>query len=248
MSLRQDDRTRAGLVNLGSGALDLAALMDQSGSFVLENALAALKADASPSTSQAPKFQVAKMMLADVPTPGQTIVGPWLLTIQGFEILMAAGQSACGSGASCSITENRHGCGPDEMCDGPKADSVTVAGNPGTIFTTTAISASITGNEVSIEITTTTYGEVHKVGTGAVIFRIEGTGTGHIDGVACPDASGVAKAHIEFTAKENYFIAADPAGGSAGYGLNQSYSADVSIKADDNANLAGLDISAKAHE
>src|ERR1035437_6658639 len=58
MTLRQDDRTRAGLVNLGPGALDLAALMDQSGSFVLENALAALKADASPSTSQAPKFQV----------------------------------------------------------------------------------------------------------------------------------------------------------------------------------------------
>ena len=61
LSLRQEIRRQAGLVNIGPGALELAALMDQSESVALK----ALKPDASGSTAQAPG-----VVLVDAPTPG----------------------------------------------------------------------------------------------------------------------------------------------------------------------------------
>src|SRR5450759_4663750 len=112
MSLRQDDRTRAGLVNLGPGALDLAALMDQSGSVLLQKGLAALKAGTSGAT-----LQVVPAVFADVPTPGQTIVGPWAITTQGFEILMSHDKPTC----------HTPPCITSETSD-PMGEIVTVAG------------------------------------------------------------------------------------------------------------------------
>jgi hypothetical protein len=254
LSLRQEIRTRAGLVNIGPGALEVAALMDKSESVALK----ALKADASGSTFQAPKFQVAKVMLADVPTPGQSITGPVTILTTDFATEMAQGPTNTRSlddnpfpdafinDRSGSKTETQHGCTTGN-CDGPAVENVTVAGNPGQIFTQTTLTAGYDGSSISMDIKIETYGNITNPTTHATVYRIESTGTGHIDGDACPDASGNTKLHIEFTAKENYFIAADPAGGSAGYGLEQSYSADVNVKADDNANLAGIDIAVKAH-
>ena len=262
LSLRQEDRARAGLENLGSGSGDLAALMDERGSAVLSEGKQALLSDVQQPASHTPL-----VILADLPNPGSTIIGPWLIATQAFDTVMPIGVSntrklddsnfenvsSGENAASGTVTESRHhgvNCAASELkgCEGPDADFVTVAGNPGTIFTTTTLTAAYAGSTLSADVTITTYGEVHDVATGAVIYRIESTGTAHIDGDACPDASGATHVHVTFAAKENYFIGADPNGGRAGYGLEQSYTADVRIQADDNANLAGIEITAQAHE
>lgn len=267
LRIRQENRTRAGLVNLGPGALELAALMDESESKLLEKELGALKSDISGSTAQAPTA-----LLVDLPTPGTTIVGPWVIATEVFKSGMAdgitntrtlddgpapggcvAGMGTCSedksgnTSQSGSKTEAGHGCSTG-TCEGPATEIVTVAGFPGIVFTDTTLSVRYDGSSISMDIKITTYGNITDPVTHATVYRIESTGTAHISGDACPDASGIAWIHIEFTAKENYFNAADPTRAKDGYGLNQTYSADVRVKADDNANLAGIDISAKAHE
>ena len=268
ISLREENRTRAGLVNLGPGASELAALMDVSESSVLGWGLKSVEADVTASTSHSPSI-----VLADLPTPGTTIITPWLMVTEGFKALMSQGVSntrslddspfptgACVPGfgtcsgepdansRSGSKTETRHGCSTSlDGCEGPQTEVVTVAGNPGVISTQMTLKVGYDGSKLSIDVTIEMYGEIHD-STGATIFRIESTGTGHADGDACPDASGTTKLHIEFTAKENYFNGADPAGGRVGYGLNQTYTADVTVRADDSANMTGIDIAATAHE
>jgi hypothetical protein len=267
IQIRRENRTRAGLVNLGPGSLELAALMDQSESKLLEKELDALKADISGSTAQAPTA-----VLVDLPTPGTTIIGPWVIATEMFKSGMAdgitntrtlddgpapggcvAGMGTCSADTSGntpqsgSKTESGHGCSTG-TCEGPATEIVTVAGIPGIVFTDTTMTVSYDGSSITMDIKITTYGNITDPVTHATVYRIESTGTAHISGDACPDASGIARIHIEFTAKENYFNAADPTRAKDGYGLNQTYSADVRVKADDNANLAGIDISAKAHE
>lgn len=250
LSLRQEIRTRAGLVNVGPGALELAALMDRRESVALN----AFKAGEPVRTSRAPYA-----LLVDAPTPGQSITGPVTILSDSFVTYMTMGPGntrtlddnpmpgAFVKDPSYSKTETQHGCGPMSQCEGPVVENVTVAGNPGQIFTQTTLTVGYDGSSISVDIKIDTYGEVHDATTNAVVYRIESTGTGHMDGDACPDASGITRLHMEFSAKENYFIAADPAGGSGGYGLEQSYSGDARIKADDSANLAGMDMDIKAH-
>lgn len=222
----------------------------------------------------APASRAPRVFLADVPTPGSTIVGPWAIVSEAFKQLLADGPTntrslddstllGCVPGygicsgedakgpppRSGSKTETRHGCGTSaDGCEGPQRTVVVVAGNPGVISTQISFTVAYDGSKVSLDLSVETYAEIHDAATGATIFRIESTGTGHADGDACPDASGTTKLHIQFTAKENYFNDADKSAASVGYGLNQSYAADVTVRTNDNANMTGIDIAASAHE
>lgn len=269
INLRQENRSRAGLVNLGPGAAELGALIDGKESNLLWYGLRSVNADIAGTSSRTPTI-----LLADLPAPGSTIIGPWAMVTEAFQNLLSDGVTntrslddsplptgACVAGygtcsgdpetntGSGSKTTTRHGCSSSaDGCEGPQTENVTIAGNPGVISTQMTLTVAFDGSKVSMDVKIEISGEIHDAKTGAMIFRIESTGSGHADGDACPDASGTAKLHFEFTAKENYFNGADPAGGTVGYGLNQSYAADVTVRVDDNAKMTGIDIAAKAHE
>lgn len=254
ISLRQDDRTRAGLVNLGPGATELAGLMDTSASHALQDAFTRMQATLAGQTSQAPTARLVTDTNA-----GTGILAPWTLTTIAYEGFMTHGVS------NTRITDDQDtlpGCVPgfgtcadDRPAPKPPSEDsgtntektgtteehVTVGGHPGVVSTTVTATEAFDGSKISIDIEIKVRGEVHDA-NGATIYRVDSTGKGHIDGDACPDASGIATAHISFTASESYL-----SGGSTS-GLEKDYSADVRIRADDDANLASIEIIAKAHE
>ena len=256
VSLRQDDRARAGLVNLGPRAPELAGLMDASGAHALQDAVTWTRTLIAGPTSAAPTGR-----LVSDNTPGTAIFAPWTIATLAYEGSMSQGVSntrltndedtlgGCTSGfGSCSDPAPVKK--PSEMSDTytdpiqPTEEHVTVAGQPGVIRTTSTVTTTVDGSRIAIDIEIKVSGEIHDA-NGATIYRINSTGKGHIDGDACPDASGIATAHISFSASESYFSAASGAGG---FGLQEDFSANVRIRADDNANLAGVEIIAKAHE
>ena len=257
VSLRQDDRTRAGLTNLGAGAVELAGLMDASAAHALQDEFTRTQAVISGPTSDAPTVR-----LVSNTTAGTAIFAPWAIATGVYESLMGTGVSntritnnedtlgGCSPGfGTCSADQNpakppSEMSGKETDTSTPTEEHVTVAGQPGVITTTTTATVAFDGSKVSVDIEINVSGEIHDA-NGATIYRIKSTGKGHIDGDACPDASGIATAHISFSASESYFNAAS---GSGGAGLEEDFSADVRIHADDNANLAGVEIMAKAHE
>ena len=255
-SLRKENRDRAGLQNLGSSASELAGLMDADGYRALQAASTKMGATIAV-TAGAPTAR-----LVDLTTPGSVIFAPWEFTTTFYERLMTNGVGntritndrdtlpSCipGNGTCTGKEPPRLPPGEDSgtvtQTGDPATDKVTIGGQPGTVTSTVSSTVAFNGSKVSIDLQITVHGEVHDA-NGATVLRIDSVGKGHIDGDACPDASGIAAAHISFTASESY-SGSGVAGSS--YGLEQDFSADVRIRADDNANLAGIEIVAKAHE
>ncbi|MDQ6794952.1 MAG: hypothetical protein M3067_09085 [Chloroflexota bacterium] len=215
LSLRQEIRTRAGLANVGPGALELAALMNRRESVALN----ALKADVS-ATSQAPHA-----VLVDAPTPGQSITGPVSILTGAFGDTMTEGVTntrtlddnafpggcVAGMGICSGETDNKrsgtktvteHGCDTG-TCEGAVIEKVNVAGHPGEISTQTTLTAGFDGSTISMQIEIKTKGEIFDATSKALVYRIESTGSGRMTGDACPDASGISKLRIEFSAYEN---------------------------------------------
>jgi hypothetical protein len=122
----------------------------------------------------------------------------------------------------------------------PTTDEVTIQGNKGKIFTTMSVSLTINGSKVSLDIKMKVEGEVRDATTGAILFKIANEGAGHAEGDACPDPSGTADASMSFTGHEDYF---DSNGAKVGSGVAEGFSGQLRMKADDNAKLAGIDIS-----
>ena len=90
-----------------------------------------------------------------------------------------------------------HGCDASaDGCAAPEKQNVTVAGNPGVITTDMTMTVAYDGSKVSMDVKVEISGEVHDAKTGAMLFRIQSTGTGHADGDACPDASGTTHLHF----------------------------------------------------
>jgi hypothetical protein len=255
VKLRNDDRSRAGLVNLGAGASELAGLMDTSASKALQAEVARTQAVIGGQTSEAPGGR----LVSDT-TAGTAIFAPWTMTTLVYEGLMDNGVSntrilddrdtlgpSCVPGfGTCAGDQTparlpSEDSGTESGTSGPTDEKVTVGGNQGVITTTTTSTVAFDGSKVSIDIEVKVSGEIHDA-NGTTVYRVDSTGKGHIDGDACPDASGIATAHVSFTASESYV-----SGGSTS-GLEEDFSADVRIRADDDANLAGVEIIAKAHE
>src|SRR5207237_8556793 len=86
VSLRQDNRLRAGLANLDPGAAELAGLMDTTASRDLAGALARMQAAMAGPTADVPRFVLA----TDI-TPGSAIFAPWAMTLVAYESLMSGG-------------------------------------------------------------------------------------------------------------------------------------------------------------
>jgi hypothetical protein len=242
-NLRRDGRAQTGLAQLGPGALELAALMDRTASFLLVQLPAKMQAAAPLGGSLAlgrssSSGSVGRLAapLRDLPPPGAPIFGTYIITTLVFDDLIGRGrdtspeaQAAVGEKCPCTKTATLD----------PTTDEVTVGGNKGTITTTTTVSATVNGSKVSLDIKLKVEGEVRDAVTGAVLYKIANEATGHADGDACPDASGVAHATMAFGGHEDYF---DASGAKSGSGVSEGFSGELRIKADDNAKLAGVDI------
>lgn len=178
VGMRREDRERAGLADLGPGALELAAAMDLSAGRALTQA----RADAA-GPDGALRGHIAAVGPVAAPEPGfnSMIVWAWLITSLGD--LARDPKSGTVEG---------------------EPETVEIDGNVGTITTTVALNATVAGSRLSVDITIKTKGQVVDKSTGAILFGIDSIASGHIDVEFCPDANGQAVANVKLTSSEIY--------------------------------------------
>jgi hypothetical protein len=242
-NLRRDGRAQAGLTRLGPGALDLAELMDRTASFLLAQVPDKLKALGPQGgyvllTSGATRGSAGRLAapLRGLQPPGAPTLFTYIITSEAFNHQLACGD--CGVRTTgidppkcpCTVTST----------DPFSTDQVTIGNNKGTITTTMVATQTVNGSRVTIDLTLKVNGEVRDAATGAILYKIANEYSGHADGDACPDASGIARATMTFSGRETYF---DSSGAKSGSGVTESFGGELRVKADDNAKLAGVDLS-----
>jgi hypothetical protein len=215
---RQEDRQRAGLVDLGPGALELAAAMDAA----TGRALTTTRDDAAG--SDATGNAAAGFGRGGIAAVGPVAVGPepgfnamvvWALLITSLD------------GFAKGAAENGTVEAPPE--------TIEVAGNTGTIRTTMTVKVVTTGSKLSVDVTMKAKGQVADR-TGAILYAIDSTAMGHVDVDFCPDASGHAPATIKLTSSEIY-----TQGGGSLRGVSKEFSGTVAITVDDQANISRVE-------
>ena len=230
--LRRDARERSGLAKLGPGALELAGLMDRTTSFLLAQVpaqLGTLRASlAGGGRLAAPR--------RDLPAPGVPVFSAYIMTSMVFTDLIGRGQDTsaeaqAAQGEKCPCTKTGS--------LGDTVDEVTVAGNKGTIKTSTTATATVNGSKVSVDIKIKVSGEVRDGVTNAILYKVENGASGHADGDACPDATGTARGRMTFDGYEDQF---DSNGAKVGSRKSEQFGGEMGIRADDNAKLAGVDL------
>ncbi|MEY2400379.1 MAG: hypothetical protein QOJ08_490 [Ilumatobacteraceae bacterium] len=219
LALRAEDRERAGLANLGPGAVELAAAMDASVAKLLavirtDAAAATAAAADAPPTSSPLKSGLAKTRLR-VPSPGFNSMMVWATLL-----------STLGDFAQNPISATNEG----------QPETVDVGGNTGTVTTTVTVNATVTGSKLSVDLTFKTKGQVVDRATGAIVYSIDSTASGHVDVDFCPDSGGHAPAHVKLTSNETY-----SQGGGAGKGISKEMSADVGITVGDDAKIVKVE-------
>ena len=205
-AMRGEDRERAGLADIGPGAAELAAAMDTSAARVLTRVRADL-------TAGMLSGQVAGLG-PFAPAPG---FNSWLV----FATLISTLDDFARDPRSGTVE------------DAP--ETIEIAGNTGTITSSTTFTSSISGSTLSVDITMKAKGQVVDRATGAVLFGIDSIVTGHIDLDFCPDASGHATASVKLTSSEIY------SGGGGSRGASKEFSGDVGITVGDDANITRVE-------
>jgi hypothetical protein len=227
--LRREGREQAGLSKLGPGAMELATFMDRTVSFLLVQLPDKIRARAgSVGRLAAP--------LVGLPDPGAPVFGTYLMTTVLFDSLIADRPTTL---AGTPDPNEKCPCTKSATFD-PTKDEVTVGGHKGTISTTISMSATVSGSKVSLDIKMKVDGEVRDAATGALLYKISTEATGHAEGDACPDASGVAHASMTFGGGEDYFNAS---GTKTGTKVSEGFGGQIRMRVDDNAKLSGVDLS-----
>jgi hypothetical protein len=227
--------------------------MDRTASFLLAKLPAVLNTRISSLRDSGGRLAAPR---ADLPAPGDVILGAYLMTYalfpevigKGYETGAKAGEhylektSKVGCEPNCGLEKaGKDGCPCKGTVGGePTVDHVKIGDNKATITTTTTMTLAWGGGgKVSLDIVVNVTGEVFDA-NGVFLYRIQNEATGHADGDVCPDASGIAQAHLKFSGREDYFYAN---GTKSGKGVVEGFGGDVRITANDNATLAGVEIS-----
>jgi hypothetical protein len=217
---RASGRAKADLAGyLGPDAPTVAAALDQQSSDELwklvDDAAAARTAPTAPNVILASvRLPRTDAHSAAIPPPGMSYLGPWVSAMMLVDLSL---------GKDRAYTEKHHDESPVEL--GP---------NKGIVTTTSTVSVTPSGSRLVVEVDVKQTGEVNDA-NGHLVFRIDGTGHAHIDVQACPDAQGLATAHLEFSSDEEYFVAGE--GGRVGNSWKEDDKADAQIFADEDANL-----------
>jgi hypothetical protein len=154
LGLRKADRERAGLVNLGPGAMEFAAAMDAN----VARGLVELRGGA---TSDSLGGQLAG------PGLGPLLVGPEYNSMLAWATTMVVLDDL--------IRDPRNGT--VEM----DPETVEIAGNTGTITTTMTVKTVVSGSKASVDITVKSKGKVVDRATGAILYSIDSEASAHID-------------------------------------------------------------------
>lgn len=218
LAMRQEDRERSGLVNLGPGAIEFAAAMDASAGRALTRA----RMDAATAAGSL-TGQIAGAGPIAALEPGFNSMIVWALLISSLDDL-AKGQAENGT------VED-------------KPETVEIAGNTGTITTNLTLRAVTSGSRLSVDITIKTRGQVVDKATGAILYGIDSIASGHVDVDFCPDAGGRAAANIKLTSSEIY-----TQGGGSAKGVSKEFSGNVTISVDDDARISKVEGAAQGSE
>lgn len=175
IALRQQDRERAGLVNLGPGALELAAAMDASETRVLQQ----VRAEAG-----------AGVLIGHVASNGVFAPEP------GFNAYLVW--------ATLITTLGDFAADPTSGTVEAPPETIEIAGNSGTITTTMTLNAVVNGSQLMVDISIKTKGQVADKATGAILYSIDSIATGHVDVDFCPDTGGRSTANVKLTSSEIY--------------------------------------------
>ncbi len=228
LALRAEDRERAGLVDLGPGALELAAAMDAS----VARVLAQIRADAAAAAAAVPVDEATPIssplksgftgISRRVPSPGFNSMMVWATLL-----------TSLGNFAQSPISATHEG----------RPETVQIGGNTGTVTTTVTVNAVVSDSTLSVDLTFKTKGQIVDSATGAIIYSIDSTATGHVDINFCPDAGGNAPAHVKLTSSETY-----SQGGGGGRSISRDMSADVGITVGDDAHIIRVEGSVQGSE
>ena len=173
--MHQEDRTRAGLADLGPGAVAFAAAMDASAA----RALTKLRADAATGGLTGQLAGIGPL----APEPG---FNTWMV----FATLIT------------SLDDFQRD--PKDVTVEMPSEKVEVEGNTGTITTTMTVHAVASGSKLSVDLTMKMKGQVVDKATGAVLYSIDSIVSGHIDLDFCPDVGGNTTANVKLTSSEVY--------------------------------------------
>ncbi len=220
LALREEDRGRAGLEDLGSGAVELAAAMDASAARLLARA----RADAAGEGGIDPLAGQVAALGPFAPAPGYDSMLVWGTLITSLDDFARDPRSGTVEG---------------------EPETVEIAGNTGTITTTMTLNSVVSGDQLSVDLTIKTKGQVVDKASGAVLFGIDSIASGHIDVVFCPDAAGKAAANVRLTSSEIY---TGGGAGSGGKGTAREFTGAVTITVRDDAFIAAVDGTANAKE
>jgi hypothetical protein len=220
----QEDAARAGeraLADmagyLGPDSPGLAAALDRQAADELvkevDAATTAATANAILASVRLPR-PVGDVAAGAAPPPGMSLMGPW-----------AASMMIVDSSSSWEKAYSDTHHSEDELTAGP---------NKGTIKTDTTTTVTPSGSRLVVDVQMKQVGEMSDA-NGRLVFRINGTGHAHVDVQGCPDAQGIAKASMEFSSSEDYFVATDA--GRSGHSWQQDDKADAQVFANDEANL-----------
>ncbi len=126
------------------------------------------------------------------------------------------------------------------------AETLDIAGNTGTITTTTTLKAVVNASRLSVDITLKTKGQVVDQATGAILYSIDSIVTGHIDVDFCPDAGGRSAANVKLTSSEIYVRGG--AGGSSARGVSSEFSGTAAVVVGDDAMITSVEGAQQASE
>jgi hypothetical protein len=219
LALRREDRERTGLVNLGPGALAFAEAMDAAGARALE----LVRADAAEESGSLQGLVAA-------------VGGPWAAPEPGFNSFFVWAMLIS------SLHEFAEGQAENGTVEG-RPETVEIAGNSGTITSTTTVNAVTNGSQLSVDLTLKVKGQVVDRATGAILYGIDSIASGHIDVDFCPDASGKALANVKLTSSEIYTTA-----GGATRGVSKEFSGAVVITVGEDANIVAVEGTAQGSE
>ncbi len=224
IAMRQDDRNRAGLVNLGPGAVELTSAMDASAGRALSRSGSPAKVAANAWGHQ-PRIveALSRQSRVSAPEAGFNAMVVWGTLINSLDVA-AKGQAGNGSVQD-------------------KPESVTIGGNTGIVTTTVSFRASASGGRLAVDMSLKTKGQVVDKVTGAILYGIDSLATGQLNVEICPDASGHSAVDVKLTSSEIY----TQAGGSA-KGVLKEFSGKATISVDEDAKISKVEGSAQASE
>ncbi|MBK5306622.1 MAG: hypothetical protein JJD92_08060 [Frankiaceae bacterium] len=227
IAMRQEDRDRSGLVNLGPGSVELASAMDASAGRALTTSRSRAKVVANGFARPTPIDRMlgrpSRVARVSAPEPGFNAMVVWAT------LITTLGDVAKGGTPNGTIED--------------KPESMTIGGNTGTITTTVTFRASASGGRLVVDMTMKSKGQVVDKATGAILYGIDSIASGHVKVDFCPDASGHAAVDVKLTSSEIY----TQAGGSA-KGVSKEFSGTATISVNDDAKISTVEGSAQASE